>query len=175
MQQFCQQSVKVSGPLVNINQSGFQKRRNTLNQLFRLSDDILKGVAKRSYVFGEQFDIEKAFDMVWRKGVLYKMDQLGFGGRMFNQVHSFLSGHTIQVGIGSVMSYPVEVENDTSHGSVISPIQFLLAIYDLSPKGVNASMFADDTVIWETEKDVVQLNAKSEYGMDSVVMWKVGV
>ena len=59
--------------------------------------------------------------MVWRKGVLlYKTDKLGFGGRMFNWVQGFLSGHSIQVRIGSVMSDEVDMENGTPHGSVIS-------------------------------------------------------
>ena len=38
MSKFMERLVK----LFNINQSGFWKRRNTLDQLFRLSDDILK-------------------------------------------------------------------------------------------------------------------------------------
>ena len=76
------------------------------------------------YVLEVFLDIEKAFDSIWRKSVVYNMDQLGFGGRMFNGVHSFLSGYTIQVYIGSVLSDPVEVENGTSQGSIISPILF---------------------------------------------------
>ena len=44
--------------LFNINQSKFQKRRNTLDRLFRVSDDILKGVAITVYVFRVLFDIE---------------------------------------------------------------------------------------------------------------------
>ena len=66
-------------------------------------------------------DIEKAFDMVWRKCVLCKMDQLGFGGRMFNWVQSCFSGRDIQARMGSVLSDLVEMENGTPQGSVISP------------------------------------------------------
>ena len=111
-------------------------------------------------MLGVFLDIEKAFDMVWRKCVLYKMDQLGFYGRMFNWVQHFLCGCTIQVRRSSVLSDLVEVQNGIPQGSVISPIMFLLAINDLRPKGIKVSMFVDDTAIWDTRKDVVPLNAR---------------
>ena len=52
------------------------EERNALNQLLRLNDDIPNGVAKQSYVLGVFLDIENAFDKVWKKGVLYKMEQV---------------------------------------------------------------------------------------------------
>ena len=36
--------------LFNIHQSGFRKKRNTLDQLIRLSDDILRGIRWKKYV-----------------------------------------------------------------------------------------------------------------------------
>ena len=66
-----------------------------LDQLIRRSDDILKGVTKNSYVLEVFLEIEKSFDMVWSKGVLYKRDQLGCGGRMFNWVQGFLKCHIL--------------------------------------------------------------------------------
>ena len=44
---------------------------------------------------------------------------------------------------------------------------FLLAINDLSPKGVKVSRFADDTPMWGTGEDV-QLNAKIQ---DTIQEW----
>ena len=96
--------------LFNVNQSVFWKRRNMFDQLIKL-DDISKYAAK-CHVLWVFLDIEKAFDMVWRKGVLYKMDKLRFGGRIFNWVQGFLSGHTTQVCICPVMSDAVDGEND---------------------------------------------------------------
>ena len=55
---------------------------------------------------------------------------------MFNWVHSFLSGHTIQFRIGSVLSDKIEMENGTPQTSVISPILFLIAINDFRQEGV---------------------------------------
>ena len=106
-------------------------------------------------MLGVFLDIEKAFAMVWRKGVLFKMDKRGFRGRMFNWVQGFLCGHTIQVCIGLVIPVEVDMENGTLQGSVIGLILFIIAINDLSTKRVKVTMFADDTAIWETGWDIV--------------------
>ena len=105
--------------------------------------------------------------------MLCKMDQLGFGGRIFNWVQSFLSGCTMHVHIGSVLYDPVEVENGTPQGGVISLILLVLAINNLRLKGIKVSIFADDTAIWETGKDVVWLTTRIQVAMDSIQEWCV--
>ena len=146
--------------LFNIHQSGFRKKRNTLDQLIRLSDDILRGIRWKKYVLGVFLDIEKAYDMMWREGVLFKMDKLGIGGNLFNWVNGFLHNRTMQVRVGTTLSDEFVLENGTPQGSVISPILFLIAINDLSPKGVKISMFADDTAIWKTGSSVNDVKKK---------------
>ena len=46
------------------------------------------------------FDVEKAYNMLWREGLLIKLYQMGIEGNMFNWIMGFLDGRTIQVKIG---------------------------------------------------------------------------
>ena len=134
--------------LLNKYQSGFRKSRNTIDQLFRLSDDIIKNFGNKSSVLGVFVDFEKAYDMVWRCGVLYKLDNLGFDGNIYNWIKAFLSERSLQVRVSASLFKSFSIENGLPHESFTSPILFLIAINDLSPPRVKYSLFADDVEIW---------------------------
>ena len=53
--------------------------------------------------------------MMWREGLLIKLDKLGVGGRMFNWV---------KYGVGKIMSAIYHVDNGTPQGSLISHCYF---------------------------------------------------
>ena len=157
--------------LFNIFQSGFRKSRNTVDQLLRLSDDIIKSLANKSCVLGVFLDFEKAYDMVWRKGVLYKLNQLGLDGNIFNWINAFLQDRSIQVRIGTTLSDNFTVENGLPQGSVLSPILFLIAINDLAPENVKYSLFADDTAIWKTGKNIKHIQKQIQRALDEIQDW----
>ncbi len=73
-------------------------------------------------------DIEKAYDMMWKEGLLIKLHLLGVGGRAFNWVKDFLYGRSIRVRIGKELSGSYMVEHGTPQGSVISPLLFIIMI-----------------------------------------------
>ena len=66
-----------------------------------LEDSIRKGQVNKETVLTVFFDIEKAYDMVWREGLLR---QMGIKGRMFQWVKDFLSGRRITVKINEELS-----------------------------------------------------------------------
>ncbi len=94
-------------------QFGFRPGRSTSDALLRLETDVKKALAMKEVLVAVYFDIEKAYDMMWREGVLLKLQRIGIVGRFYNWVLSFLFGRTIQVKVGSVLSQMVNVENGT--------------------------------------------------------------
>jgi len=73
--------------------SGFRKGRGTMDPVLCLEDEIRKAqVNKETAVF---FDVEKAYDMMWKEGLMIKLDKMGVGGRAFNWVKDFLYGRSI--------------------------------------------------------------------------------
>jgi len=44
--------------------------------------------------------VEKAYDMMWKEGLMIKMEKMGIGGRAFNWVKDFLYGRSIRVRVG---------------------------------------------------------------------------
>lgn len=71
-----------------------------MDPVFCLEDEIRKSQVNRETVVAVFLDVEKAYDMMWKEGLLIKLDILGLGGRAFNWVKDFLYGRSIRVKIG---------------------------------------------------------------------------
>ena len=115
-------------------QSGFRKGRNTMDAIMRLGTEVRKAQENKETVIAVFFDIEKAYDMMWKEGLMIKLHMMGVGGKTFNWIKDFLDGRTIQVRIGSEISNQFDVQNGTPQGSVISPLLFSIMINDIFVK-----------------------------------------
>lgn len=56
-----------------INQSGFRRGRNSRDPVLCLEHKVRKAQIKRVVAVFFFFDIEKAYDMMWREGLLIKI------------------------------------------------------------------------------------------------------
>ena len=71
-----------SNGVLHLSQSGFRNRRSTKDSIILLHDDIYKSLPNKRTTIALFLDIEKAFDMVWRAGLLHKLTKMGIGGAM---------------------------------------------------------------------------------------------
>src|SRR5688572_2021749 len=83
-------------------QTGFRKNRSTLDQILKLQDTITKFNTNRGFTVAAFLDFEKAYDMLWRPGLLTKIKRLGIYGNMFSFIENFISDRTFQVKVGAV-------------------------------------------------------------------------
>ena len=60
--------------LLSSHQSGFRKGDSTINQLLFLYNEFSRALDEGKEVRTVFFDISKAFDRVWQKGLLYKIE-----------------------------------------------------------------------------------------------------
>ncbi|GFU71860.1 probable RNA-directed DNA polymerase from transposon X-element [Trichonephila clavipes] len=58
-------------------QSGFRKGRSTLDNLVFLESQIRNAFVRRNHFVSLFFDIEKAYDQIWRYGILRNMHDIG--------------------------------------------------------------------------------------------------
>ncbi len=63
-------------------QSGFRKGRTTMDSILFLESEIRKAQINKEVVIGEFVDVGKAYDMIWKEGLLIKMENMGILGRM---------------------------------------------------------------------------------------------
>ena len=57
-------------------QSGFRRGRNTMNPALCLEHEVRKAQINRESVVTILFDIEKAYDMMWKEGLFIKLSKL---------------------------------------------------------------------------------------------------
>lgn len=69
-----------------------------------LEHEIRRAQIDKECVVAVFFDLEKAYNMLWREGLLIKIRKLGITGRMYRWILDFLKGRQIQVRIGKTYS-----------------------------------------------------------------------
>ena len=138
--------------MLNQYQAGFRKGRGCVDHIVRLTQDIAASSTKKQMTLGVFLDLEKAFDMVWREGIIEQLSKMGVKGKPLEWIHNFLQDRSIQVRVGSALSEPLVVENGTPQGSVLSPLLFIIMMNAIpNPcKGVELSTYADDIALWTT-------------------------
>lgn len=155
-------------------QSGFRRGRMTMDSILGLEADIRRAQLYKEVVVAVFFDIEKAYDMLWREGLLLKLSVLGIGGRLYNWVMDFLMNRSIQVRVGTSYSKVYAIDNGTPQGSVCSPILFNIMINDIfsgvSPD-IAKSLYADDGALWKRGKNLSFVKRKMQEAIVGVEHW----
>ena len=82
-------------------QCGFRKNRSTADHLVRFDSYIRNAFAKKEHVLAIFFDLEKAYDTMWKHGILSDLYDLDFRGHMPTFIDGFLSHRLFQVRAGS--------------------------------------------------------------------------
>jgi hypothetical protein len=159
--------------LLSDEQSGFRRNRSTMDHVVRLHDAVVRQTRNRGYVLAVFLDFERAFDMVWRKGLMIKLKKLGINGRMFDWLDDFLAERTFQVRVGTTLSQIHKLENGTAQGANISPLAFISMIDDLpdSLENVESSLFADDSAIFKGGRNLPMLVKSVQQALDAISEW----
>ena len=66
--------------ILDSEQDGFRKFRGTTHSLLRFSQSVLLGFSEQKATLATFIDMEKAFDSVWRDGLLFKLHDKGVTG-----------------------------------------------------------------------------------------------
>lgn len=85
-------------------QFGFIPKHSTTHALIRLIEQCVKGINSKQSTIAVFLDIEKAFDTVWIKGLLYKLIKLKFPPFVIQLLQSYLSARKFKVKVGNEFS-----------------------------------------------------------------------
>ena len=136
-------------------QSGFVPGDSTVNQLVEIYNTFCQALDEGKEVRAIFCDISKAFDRVWHKGLLFKLNSVGISGSLLQWFTDYLDNRKQRVVIPGVCSDWSLVKAGVPQGSILGPLLFLLYINDIV-ENINSSvrLFADDTSLYITVKSL---------------------
>ena len=94
-------------------------------------------------------DISKAFDRVWHRGLIHKLNAAGVTGEVLAWFTNYLADRKQRVVIPGTTSDSVYIQAGVPQGSILGPLLFLSYINDIvNDIGANIRLFADDTSLY---------------------------
>ena len=155
-------------------QAGFREEKGVGDQLVRLSQAVWDGYQRREKTGLVLYDFERAYDRVWRDGMLWKLARMGVSVRMVRWVQEWLKNRMAWVRVEGVRGKARRYQQGLPQGSVLAPILFLVFINDLVEKlgeRVEVSAFADDLAVWVTGGSGQERNGKLQWASEVVEGW----
>ena len=155
-------------------QAGFQKFRSTEDQVTYLSQVIEDAFQAQKVVLATFIDLQKAFDKVWKDGLLVKLLRSGISGNLYRWTKAYLHNRRARVSVDGKKSKKVLLKQGVPQGGVLSPSLFILFINDLVaelPRGISAALYADDLVLWCSEEYATTANYRMQQALDTVYAW----
>ena len=172
--------------LISDSQIGFKKKARTIDHVFvvnTLFESFCKNGKKLYLCF---IDFKKAYDSVWRDGLLYKLLKNEIGGLFYSQIKSLYSSDKIYVKTQGNIDGGFSSCKGVKQGDTLSPLLFNLYINEitdifnnhpdspiLNGRPINCLLYADDLVLISTSKEGLQSHLDSLSSF--CIKWKLNV
>ena len=86
-------------------QLGFISGDGTVNQLIDIYNSFWRVIDEGKEMCAIFCDISKAFDRVWQKGLLYKLQTVGITGHVLQWFTDYLNNRKLRVALPGVFSH----------------------------------------------------------------------
>ena len=161
--------------LLNKHQSGFRPNHSTMTALLNVTEYWLNKLDKGMFVGVIALDLQKAFDTVDHAILLHKMRLYGLSDSVVEWFRSYLADRTQCTVVNGVQSRPQTISCGIPQGSNLGPLLFILYINDLPlcVKNSEVSLYADDTCLYYSCKDVNRLVGVLNEDLDRIHGWLV--
>ena len=117
-------------------------------------------------------DISAAFDKVWHKGLIAKLEQIGISDNFLNLFTSYLSNRKQCTVIDGVKSNLLEITAGVPQGSRLGPLLFIIYINDIV-EGLECEIliFADDCSLLANGRDPTETVEQLNRDLAKIFSW----
>ena len=160
-------------------QYGFRSQHSCQDAISELVGKIIKNMEEQKYTMAVFIDLSKAFDTLEHKVLFAKLYRYGIRGITLDWFKSYLTNRKLRVKCRSEMTGRTEysdyydIDYGTPQGSCLGPLLFLIFSNDLH-RALECSysiLFADDTTIYDQNKDLDFLKWNLEQELSKLVDW----
>lgn len=162
--------------LITPEQYGFRRNRGTVDALVRLQNHMQDSRRKGEHTICIFFDMHKAYDTTWRRGILQSLYGKGIRGNLALYCREFLRERFFRVRCGNSLSQMKEQNEGVPQGSVLSCTLFLLALDGITadiPNEVNASLYVDDLMLFASSRFLPALTRRMQAAVTRSENWAI--
>jgi len=159
--------------LMNKNQYGFRKGHSTINAVSKLTYDNLLALKSSNYILSVFLDLPKAIDTINHNLLCTKLCHYGIRGVASEWFRSYLTKRKQYVYYKCIDSNLFPITCGVPQGSVLGPLLFILYSNDL-PESLRCTaciLFADDTAIYVSGKNITELYKLANQDITSLAEW----
>ena len=113
------------------NQAGFRKQYSTIDHIFTLNSIVELLRSNKKKIFTTFVDFSKAFDSVWRTGLLSKLIKNGITGSFFTVIKNMYQNIKSCVSINGELSAFFSCDRGVRQGENLSPALFSIYLNEL--------------------------------------------
>ena len=155
-------------------QSGFRRRRSTVDNLVTLETSIRDAFVGRKHLVSIFFDLEKAYDTTWKHGIVLDLYKTGLRDHLSMFICDFLSDRYFKVRVGNTYSDPYSLEAGVPQGSIISVTLFSLKINSIVScllPDIKCSLYVDDLAIYYSSSHMPSIESKLQHSLNRLGRW----
>ena len=150
-------------------QSGFRRRRSTVDNLATLETSIKNAFVDRKHLVSIFFELEKDYDTTWKHGILLDLYKTGLRGRLPMFICDFLSDCYFKVYVWNIYSDPYTQEAGVPQGSIRSVTLFSLKINSIVSclfPDIKCSLYVDDFAIYYSSSYMPSIERKLQQSLN---------
>ena len=151
-------------------QAGFRKNCRTTDQIFLLRNLVRRYIANNKYLCTCFVDFSKAFDSIWRKVLIEKLQRIGVSGKFLKIIKSIYGSTTNSIIYGDQISNIFKSNMGVEQGDTLSTTLFNIFLNDLPNEfkfdgngpvtvgdvEISCLLYADDLVLMSTSSEALQ-------------------
>ena len=162
----------VNNALIYKFQSGFIPGHSTSHQLIELTHESIQSLDNQELICLIFCNVSKAFDRIWLRGLLLKLERYGIKGNLLRWLESYISNREQHVIIKDTISMKGNLKAGVPQGSNLVPLLFLIFINDIANDMLGlCRLFADYTSVSEKSLEINHLRSMVNIDLNNITHW----
>ena len=159
--------------LLTPEQSGYREAHSCETALNLVLAKWKENIEAKETILAVFLDLKRAFETISRPLLLRTLRRFGIGGMAYRWFESYLCDRTQKTRFNESVSSSISNELGVPQGSVLGPILFVMYINDMKRvlRFCDINLFADDTVLFITAKNLDQAVANLNEDLLSLARW----